>query len=73
MQAHYAEQGIHIEKLNPHELRHTAATLWGISGIDVYTIAKLGGWSDLKMLSKVYGHAEVESLRKALNYDTEEE
>lgn len=68
MEAHYKAKDIEIPKLNPHELRHTAATLWGLGGIDVYTIAKLGGWSDLKMLSKVYGHADVEAMRNTLGY-----
>lgn len=67
--AHYADEGIDIPILTPHELRHTAATLWALNKIDLYTISKLGGWSDLKMLSKVYGHADVEAMRAALGYE----
>ena len=68
MAAYYAEQGIEVPILNCHELRHTAATLWGLSGLDVYTIAKLGGWSDFKMISKVYGHSDADALRHRLGY-----
>ena len=68
MIAHYQAEGIDIPHLTPHELRHTAATLWGLNGVDVYTIAKLGGWGDLRMLSQVYGHADVEAMRNALGY-----
>ena len=52
--------------LNPHELRHTCATLWKDNGVDIFSIAKLGGWVDLDMLAKRYAHNNVETLRKAL-------
>lgn len=68
MAQHYAERGIQVPILNCHELRHTAATLWGLAGIDVYTIAKLGGWSDFKMISSVYGHSDADAIRKKLGY-----
>lgn len=59
-----------IPILNPHELRHTRATLWKDSGVDMYSIAKLLGHSDLDMLIKRYAHSSVESLKKALNLTT---
>lgn len=68
MHKYYEQQGIDIPELNCHELRHTAATLWALSGVDIYAIAKLGGWSNLKMLSEVYGHSSTDSLRKKLGY-----
>lgn len=67
---YYLKKDIDIPILNGHELRHTAATLWALNKVDVYTIAKLGGWSDLKMISKVYGHADLETMRKNLGYDS---
>lgn len=64
MQAFHEETG--IPALNTHELRHTCATHWKDMGVDIFSIAKLGGWSDLEMLSKRYGHNNIESLKKAL-------
>jgi integrase len=58
-----------IPILNPHELRHTRATLWKDEGIDLYTIAKLLGHVDLDMLSKRYAHNSIAALKKALKYD----
>ena len=66
MVEYYRQQGIEIPALQPHELRHTAATNWALGKVDLYTISKLGGWTDLKMLARVYGHADVEAMRKAL-------
>lgn len=55
-----------IPILHPHELRHTCATLWKDRGVDIFSIAKLGGWSDLDMLAKRYAHNNVDTLRKAI-------
>lgn len=52
--------------LNPHELRHTVATLWKDDGVDVYSISKLGGWADLDMIAKRYAHNNIDALKKAL-------
>lgn len=57
-----------IPKLTPHELRHTRATLWKDQGVDLFTISKLLGHSDLDMLAKRYAHNNIETLRKALGY-----
>lgn len=55
-----------IPKLNPHELRHTRATLWVERGVDLFTVAKLMGHADLDMLSKRYAHSNLLALKKAL-------
>lgn len=55
-----------IPILHPHELRHTCATLWKDRGVDIFSIAKLGGWSDLDMLAKRYAHNNVDTLRKEI-------
>jgi integrase len=67
MHNYYAEQGIEIPKLHPHELRHTRATLWVNKGLNLYAIANVLGHSDLKMLRKRYAHENVESTREMLN------
>ena len=66
MRAYYLDKEIDVPILNPHEMRHTVATLWALDKVDLYAISKLGGWSDLKMLAKVYGHSDVEKMRETL-------
>ncbi len=39
-----------------HVLRHTAASLWIKAGASQFLVMKAGGWSNLDMVSKVYGH-----------------
>lgn len=66
MREHYLMQGIDMPVLNPHELRHTRATLWVNEGRNLFAIAEMLGWSDLSMLRKVYGHPDIQQLRKNL-------
>ena len=70
MQDMHEEIGIKI--LHCHELRHTRATLLKDNGVDLFSIAKLMGHSNLDMLSKRYAHNNVETLKKALGMDQEE-
>ena len=60
---------LNIKKLNPHELRHTRATLWVEQDINLFAIAEEMGWSDLQMLKEVYGHPKLEKLRSMLKID----
>ena len=55
-----------IPRLTPHELRHTRATLWLAQGVSPLMVAKLLGHCDLKMLTRVYDHTSVETLREAI-------
>ena len=55
-----------LPELSAHELRHTRATLWVAQGIDPLMVIRLLGHCDMKMLTKIYGHTTVETLRKAL-------
>lgn len=55
-----------VPALNPHELRHTRATLWKDQKVDLFSIAKLLGHSDLEMLVKRYAHNNVDALKEAL-------
>lgn len=61
------EEPIDIPKLNPHELRHTRATLWVNDGLNLFAISNVLGWGDLKMLKKRYAHRDIESTRGLLN------
>lgn len=57
-----------IPMLHAHELRHTRATLWYEDGMDLLTLAYLGGWTDLKMLRKKYAHVNLNKLKKEMNF-----
>lgn len=67
MHQYYLERDIYIPVLNIHELRHTRASLWVNQGKNLFAIAEMLGWSDLSMLRKVYGHADIQQLRKELD------
>lgn len=66
MHDYYMEQGLDIPILNPHELRHTCATLLVNSEKNLLAIAKLLGHSDLKMLNQVYAHTDSNAIREML-------
>lgn len=63
------ESPINIPILNPHELRHTRATIWVNEGKNLFAVADILGHSDLKMLRKRYAHADTESIRKMLKLE----
>lgn len=46
-----------IERLTPHCCRHGFATGLLRAGIDVVTVAWLGGWTSPAQVFKTYGHA----------------
>lgn len=46
-----------IKKLSPHSCRHGFATSLLHAGIDVKTVAAMGGWKDVATLVKTYAHA----------------
>ena len=66
MSDYYAEKGIIIPVLTPHCLRHTRASIWLNEGRSPTAIAAQMGWSDLDMLSRVYGHRDIKQLRELL-------
>lgn len=57
---------IDIPILTPHELRHSIASKWLNEGKSCAAIAAELGWSDFSMLSRVYGHRDMNELRKQL-------
>lgn len=46
-----------IKRLSPHSCRHGFATAMLHAGVDVKTVAKMGGWKDVATLVKTYAHA----------------
>jgi integrase len=47
-----------------HGLRHTWASWHLMAGTPIETLAKLGGWEDLRMVQKHYGHLATEHLAR---------
>jgi integrase len=46
-----------IQRLTPHCCRHGFATELLRNGVDVFTVARLGGWKEPAQVIKTYGHA----------------
>lgn len=62
-----------LPKLTPHELRHTYGTILRESGVDIYTIQKTMGHSDVSVTADVYIHNDIDVLRRQLKLDENEE
>lgn len=58
-----------IPKLTPHELRHTYGTLLREKGVDIYTIQKVMGHSNIATTADIYVHNDLNVLRKKLKID----
>lgn len=67
-----ASRELNIPKLTPHELRHTYGTLLREKGVDIYTIQKVMGHSDVSVTADVYIHNDINVLRKQLKIDVGE-
>ncbi|SEN14859.1 Phage integrase family protein [Stigmatella aurantiaca] len=50
-----------------HDLRHTTATLLLKAGVPLTTVQRILRHSDPAITSEVYGHLDVEDMRKGLN------
>lgn len=57
--------------LTPHELRHTYGTLKREEGVDIYTIQRLMGHSDISVTASIYVHNDIEVLRRAAHLSDE--
>jgi integrase len=57
---------INIPVLTPHELRHTFGTLLREVGVDIYTIQRIMGHSDISVTSSVYVHNDIAVLRRQM-------
>jgi len=49
-----------------HDLRHTAASLMILEGVDLKTISEILGHSSISITADVYGHVLEEQRRKAV-------
>ena len=58
-----------IPYLVPHELHHTFGTVLREKGVDIYTISKVLGHSDVGITGKIYVHNNLDVLRKNMNFD----
>lgn len=59
-----------IKKLSFHSCRHGFATAMLHSGVDVVTVAKMGGWKDVSQVVKTYGHAMTDRTVTNAIFDT---
>lgn len=55
-----------IERLTPHELRHTCGTLLYNKTHDIFAVSKFLGHSNVGITAKLYVHEDVEVLRDSL-------
>lgn len=56
-----------IDKITPHMLRHTYATLLYSSDVDVLTASQLLGHSDINTTLKIYTHLEKMKFDKSID------
>ncbi|MEM1151891.1 MAG: tyrosine-type recombinase/integrase, partial [Pseudomonadota bacterium] len=49
-----------IKPLTPHSCRHGFATDLLRAGVDVKTVAKMGGWKDATTVLRTFAHAQEE-------------
>lgn len=59
-----------LPRLTPHELRHTYGTIKREEGVDIYTIQRVMGHSDISVTASIYVHNDIEVLRKQLKLDS---
>ncbi len=65
-----AVQHAELAPLTPHDLRHTAASLFISAGANQWMLAEVLGHSDTRMIDRVYGHLfekDREDLRKRMS------
>jgi len=59
-----------IKHLSFHSCRHGFATTLLHKGVDVVTVAKMGGWKDVSQVVKTYGHAMTDKTVTNAIFDT---
>ena len=58
-----------LPELSPHELRHTYGTTLRENGVDISTIQKVMGHSDISVTAAIYVHNDLEVLRREMKLD----
>lgn len=58
-----------LKILSPHELRHTYGTILREKGIDIYTIMKVMGHSDISVTTSIYVHNDIDVLERQMKLD----
>ena len=59
-----------ISKVRPikfHHIRHTTATLLLKAGVPLATVQKILRHSDPRLTAEIYGHLDIDDMRKGLN------
>lgn len=64
--SHYEGKGICLDKLSPHELRHSYGTTLYDNGVDLRTIQKMLGHASLEITSNLYVHDNLDTMRKSM-------
>lgn len=59
-----------IKHLSFHSCRHGFATTMLHRGVDIVTVAKMGGWADVSQVVKTYGHAMTDRTVTNAIFDT---
>lgn len=59
-----------IKQLSPHCCRHGFATTMLRRGVDVQTVAEMGGWADVAILVRTYAHAMKDRTVTNVLFDT---
>ena len=49
-----------------HDWRHHRAAWWVMTGMDLFTLMRLGGWSSLRMVQDRYGAVSAQHVREAV-------
>ena len=60
------KSGLHKEKLSPHKLRHTMATLLYQNGADLISLQEILGHSNVST-TQIYTHVNSDTLKKVVN------
>ncbi len=61
-------QDLDIPLLTPHELRHTYGSVLRERGVDIYTISKVMGHSDISITAKIYVHNDLDVLKNSMKF-----
>jgi integrase len=60
-----------VEGATVHTLRHSAATLWLESGVNLKAVSELLGHADIRITADVYGHVSADVARAAVTASAE--